>query len=293
MRPAPTAALLAVITCSCERGLGVSDLPRQASPEPPVATNAVVTGAAPSEPEPSSSALPTAENEPFAVVELFTSEGCSSCPPAEALLGEITRGAQGRAGRVLTLELHVDYWNDLGWADPFSLAAFSERQRSYARSLGLSEIYTPQMVVNGRKQLVGSRRSEAESAIAGELERPPAFHVAVAPRHGSGPRDVLVEFTVTGPASADAELTVALVQNHAETRVTAGENAHQTLEHRHVVRALRDVSLAQARHGTTVVEWPEPAIPREALVVALVTDTRTGVILGATSHELSSLDSER
>src|SRR5262245_48953789 len=99
----------------------------------------------------------------FAVVELFTSEGCSSCPPADRLLADLAK----RPG-VYALEFHVDYWNSLGWRDPYSAAAYSDRQRMYG-----DDIYTPQMVVNGTNLFVGSNRARAEAAIAAGLSAPP------------------------------------------------------------------------------------------------------------------------
>ena len=99
--------------------------------------------------------------EPFAVVELFTSEGCSSCPPAEALLNQIHPRAAKSGQRIYTLAFHVDYWDRLGWKDPFSEAAYSQRQNSYANGFGEDRIYTPQMIVNGRGGFVGSDAGEA------------------------------------------------------------------------------------------------------------------------------------
>src|SRR4051812_17852201 len=103
---------------------------------------------------------PAIAGERPVVVELFTSQGCSSCPPADALLGELTRRAD-----VLPLAFHVDYWNRLGWKDPYSSAESTARQRTYARQLGLRTIYTPQMVVDGGIDVVGSERADVLKAI--------------------------------------------------------------------------------------------------------------------------------
>jgi hypothetical protein len=100
----------------------------------------------------------------FAVVELFTSEGCSSCPPADQVLADVSHGAG-----VYALEYHVDYWNSLGCRDPYSAAAYSDRQRAYADALGEDQVYTPQMIVNGTNAFVGSNRQRAEAAIAAGL----------------------------------------------------------------------------------------------------------------------------
>jgi hypothetical protein len=100
------------------------------------------------------------------LVELFTSEGCSSCPPADALLAELVKGDATPDVRIIPLELHVDYWNRQGWADPFSSAKFTERQEGYARALRVEQIYTPQMIVDGTTQVVGSDRDAARRAIS-------------------------------------------------------------------------------------------------------------------------------
>ena len=110
--------------------------------------------------------------ESFAVVELFTSEGCSSCPPPDALLAEILEDARKDGRRVFCLSFHVDYWNRLGWTDPYSAPAFSRRQQSYAQAFKNDQVYTPQMIVNGTEEFVGSDRHRSRAAIDAALKRP-------------------------------------------------------------------------------------------------------------------------
>jgi hypothetical protein len=233
---------------------------------------------------PPTSAPTGSRDEPFAVAELFTSEGCSSCPPADEALADIAEQAERSGRRVYTLELHVDYWDDLGWVDPFSSAAHSERQKAYARRLGLSEIYTPELVVNGREELVGSRRGAADAAIERALSMPVAMHLEASVRRGDARGEIRVSYAVRG-CPGTCELTVALVQDRAETTVLRGENAHQTLRHRHVVRGLRGRVLAGDGSGSLVAEWRDPATHASA-AVTLVSDTRTGAVLAATSLPL-------
>ncbi|MEL7087271.1 MAG: DUF1223 domain-containing protein, partial [Planctomycetota bacterium] len=137
----------------------------------PVAALAVCLGVLPAAAEPSAdegAAIPI-HNTPFAVVELFTSEGCSSCPPAEAVLNRLDRDARQGHQRIFTLAFHVDYWNRLGWTDPFSDRAYSDRQRDYAVTLRERSIYTPQMVVNGTTGFVGSHARRAGQEIGRAL----------------------------------------------------------------------------------------------------------------------------
>ncbi|HYZ23186.1 MAG TPA: DUF1223 domain-containing protein [Rhodopila sp.] len=157
------------------------------------------------------------------VLELFTSQGCSSCPPADALLGELSRETG-----VIALAWHVDYWNNLGWHDPFASRAFTERQRAYARLLG-EEVYTPALVVNGARMVVGSDRASVRAAINASGRLPIAAAVA---RSGG---------TLTVEIGAFAGSASALVVAYDPIQVTAvgaGENAGRRLRDQRVARAL-------------------------------------------------------
>src|SRR5271167_1475342 len=119
-----------------------------------------------------SSGSPHQGGAPCAVVELFTSEGCSSCPPADAALAEMAANARKSGAPVFALAFHVDYWNYLGWTDRFSDAAYTRRQSDYARAFNTDQVYTPQMIVNGVDQFVGSDRDAAKRAIDAALAKP-------------------------------------------------------------------------------------------------------------------------
>lgn len=160
------------------------------------------------------------------VVELFTSQGCSSCPPADRLLTEIAAGASARP--VIALAFHVDYWNDLGWRDPFSSSSATERQEAYARSLGRG-LYTPQLVVNGRAHVVGSRRGDVERALA-RAEPVPSLAAT-----GAIEGDIL---RVRAEAPEGTRAVVAVYENRLATDVRAGENRGEHLRNDRVVRAL-------------------------------------------------------
>ncbi len=217
---------------------------------------------------------------PVAVVELFTSEGCSSCPPADDNLAAIAAEAASGGQNVLTLELHVNYWDDLGWPDPFASRVYTDRQRRYADHFGARGVYTPQLVVNGREELVGSRAAEARSAIARALTRPAKARVAVAVEPGASP-DAPLSVTYRAAYGAPGELNLAVVEDAAEVRVLRGENARRTLSHHNVVRAFAMRRFTGSADGA----WTpavSPSLGGGALhVVGYVTDAQSLAIVGA------------
>jgi len=169
------------------------------------------------------------------VVELFTSQGCSSCPPADRLLAKLaTAGALGDRA-VAPLAFHVDYWNDLGWADPFSLPAWTERQHQYARALKDDRVYTPELVVGGATGVIGSNLAAVTEAIQGAA-RPSAL-----PATARWAADAV---TIAATAPADADVWVAVWEAGTSTKVTRGENSGQTLGSERVVRRFERVAAA-------------------------------------------------
>src|SRR5262245_57422918 len=170
------------------------------------------------------------------VVELFTSQGCSSCPPADRLLTRLAEDP-ALAGKVLPLSFHVDYWNYIGWQDPFSSARWSDRQRRYARAFGSDRIYTPQLVVEGSSERVGSDEREARRRIARALAAPAAGRVALALAPAGEAVKVGVQARLAGArAPRDLDLWVALWETGLSTPVGSGENAQRTLKNDYVVR---------------------------------------------------------
>ncbi|MDG4810026.1 DUF1223 domain-containing protein [Micromonospora sp. WMMD1120] len=221
----------------------------------------------------------------FAVVELFTSQGCNSCPPAEELLTEIERDARERAEPIFGLGFHVDYWDDLGWPDQFADPAHTARQQAYARAFGTRGLYTPQMVVNGGVEFVGSDRRRAADAIATALATPPATALAasVAERNG---RRMAVDYRVEPPPERTV-LNVAVAQRGLRSEIARGENAGRTLRQDNVVRAFASVGLDSAR-GRVELTTPPDLDPGDAVVVAYVQREGSGSIVGATTVELSA-----
>lgn len=169
---------------------------------------------------------------PVAVLELFTSEGCSSCPPADNLLPQLAVNNP----QVIPLSFHVDYWNYLGWNDPFSSSSYSERQRDYVTQFKLESAYTPQLVVNGEYELVGSNRSRAEAAVKDALKENAAVQLSISGVVKTGDK---ISFTVNASGKFQkSSVEAMLVQNMAVMKIKAGENNGATLTHTNVVRSI-------------------------------------------------------
>jgi len=180
-------------------------------------------------------AEPVAMTSPVpVVVELFTSEGCSSCPPADQVLIDLVERQPVPGALVIGLSEHVDYWNSLGWKDPFSDALFSRRQSSYADARNSTNIYTPQMIVDGSDEFVGSDRSAAAAAIARAAAHPkPALNVEWTP--GSPAVHVML---AAGRDTSRADVFVGLIEDGLHSSVSRGENAGHELVHSGVTRRL-------------------------------------------------------
>ena len=209
------------------------------------------------------------------VVELFTSEGCSSCPPADDALSAIARSAAAAGQPIIALAWHVDYWDRLGWPDPFADPRHTARQTRYAAVLGQRGLYTPQAVVDGRTDVVGSRRAQLKQAVtdAGKRATSATTVRAEVRRHG---RRYTVTPRVDG-APPNARILIALTQDGLKIDVPRGENAGRTLRHDHVVRAFAETTAG----APVTLDAPADASPARSAIVVLVQDRR-GRIHGAT-----------
>ena len=176
--------------------------------------------------------LATGPPQPI-LLELFTSEGCSSCPPADRLLERLDRSQSVVGARIIVLSEHVDYWNRLGWTDPFSSALFTRRQQDYVARLH-QDAYTPQLVVDGRKEMVGSDERAIRDAVL-EAETQPKVPIEMKAQRVGTDADLEVE---AHGASRGAGVYIALAQDYAQSQVTRGENAGHNLSHVAVVRSL-------------------------------------------------------
>jgi len=183
------------------------------------------------------------QDKPFVVVELFSSEGCSSCPSADLLVSKLTAWARQNNEPVYPLIFHVDYWNNLGWRDVFSSQEFTQRQKDYSNIFkDQGEVYTPQMIINGTDAFVGNNQEKLQEDLNRELSVPASviLHISLAKQEDQ----VTVKYSAQGFSNGDV-VNIALVQRGLSTEVTAGENAGRTLHHDNVVREFLTRSLTQ------------------------------------------------
>ncbi len=227
------------------------------------------------------------------VVELFTSEGCSSCPPADALLAKLDHEQRLGNAEIIALEEHVDYWDQLGWRDPFSSARWTERQQDYAAAFRNDGVYTPQMVVDGRAEFVGSSQSRARSAIAEAVREPKAEVTLLCGSTSDGKAKVSIAVKMLPePEPQKAQVWLVVTETGLHSNVSRGENAGEDLHHAAVVRSLRKVGETAPNHdaaysGEHDVQL-DPGWKKENLrVVAFVQDAKTRHILGAASVHLA------
>ena len=231
-------------------------------------------------------AAPAPQRGPV-LVELFTSQGCSSCPPAERFLGQLPALGFGR-DKVIPLTFHVDYWDHLGWPDPFARPEWTARQARYARAGRLrpaggrgaiTGLYTPQMVVNGQTHLPGGQTDLALQELAAAGSRTRAVALALAAHVAGDQVRVGIDLPATGlPGTADWGVTVALIQKTARTRVLRGENGGETLDETALVRVLSPVLPLTGRHLETTLRRPDLLPWANAALVAFVQSAATGEV---------------
>jgi len=233
------------------------------------------------------------------IVELFTSEGCSSCPPADALLAHLQRDQPVPSANIIALEEHVDYWDHLGWRDPFSSPYITERQRSYQAVFGLGDVFTPQFVVNGSAQFNGTDPSAVETAIARASANTVSLQLtSVQVRMGGSPIEVSAA-VANAPATHSEYVRpyAALVDPQVTTDVHAGENNGRTLQHINAVRAFErnGESWHMKGLGTAPFRLPLPAKsnPVGMRLVVFVQTKPFGPILGAASCSITPQNLDR
>ncbi|HVU55942.1 MAG TPA: DUF1223 domain-containing protein [Puia sp.] len=220
---------------------------------------------------PANNGLPPANNG-FALIELFTSEGCSSCPPADDLVATLPKTYPSG---VYILSFHVDYWDRLGWKDPFSRADFTQRQKQYGEVLMLNSIYTPQVVINGKTEMVGSDKDRLRQTIDDQLAHtanPPIDATA----HTTDNKTITIDYTLT--AKNQANLQAALIQLQASTAVKKGENAGRQLHHANIVR---DLASSTKNKGSLTLSFPAGVSAADCKVIVFLQNKETLLVEGA------------
>jgi hypothetical protein len=220
------------------------------------------------------------------VLELFTSEGCSSCPPADQLLAELDRKQPAEGVDLIVLSEHVDYWNQQGWADPYSSELFSARQQKYATLLHSGDIYTPQAVVDGQTQAIGSRAAAVGAAIQ-KAARQPKIPITLAAARREEKIEVHVQWAGMEKLGDEVAVYLALAQNEAESQVRAGENSGRMLKHVAVVRKITVIGTLTASvpfsKDSSLSVNPKWGGVR---VIAFLQERTSGRIIGAAQQKL-------
>jgi hypothetical protein len=232
------------------------------------------------------------------IVELFTSEGCSSCPPADAVLAQLQQTQPVAGAEVIALSEHVDYWNYIGWTDPFSSSAFSARQETYAQAFGQQEsIYTPQMIVDGQTEFNGSNMNKAREAIAKAARSPKADVRIVIPetKTQKDNQKVRLNVSVKNLPPVDrggvAEVILAITEDNLSSNVSRGENSGRKLAHTAVVREMRAlgrVDQAKAFDSETNIAIAKGWKRDDIRVVVFVQERAHRRVLGAAVLNLAA-----
>ncbi len=220
-----------------------------------------------------------ASNKNIVVMELFTSQGCSSCPPADKLLGTYSNRED-----VIALSFHVDYWNRLGWQDPFSKNLFSERQKSYASLFGSGGVYTPQIIINGEKEMVGSDEDKISDAIK-YFQKAPSSTQIIIDEIKTENNKLFITCSCKGK-DINSVLNIALVQNKITTLIKAGENEGVTLTNYNVVRNFKTIHSFSAEKFMAAIDLISGIEKKEFSLILFLQDVRSGKIYTAVKSAL-------
>ena len=211
-------------------------------------------------------------------MELYTSEGCSSCPPADRALMVLEQQQPVHGAKIIALELHVDYWDNESWKDPFSSALYSQRQNLYAQKFRSSQVYTPQMVVDGEKEFVGSDAGRANLAIA-QAAKAAKANVALSREEEK------LKIKIDGlPKTDGATVFLALAEDNLDTDIRGGENSGKKLVHSSVVRELRSIGTIDPENAAFETETglqPDKSWKKQDLkVIVFVQENKSRKVLG-------------
>ncbi len=219
-----------------------------------------------------------AADKPLTVVELYTSQGCSSCPPADAKLGQLAERED-----IIALSFHVDYWDYIGWKDRFASPAFTQRQRDYARTMSGRYVYTPQMVIQGQIDAIGSDQGAINRALAKAATLP---RVPVELTLDKVAKRVTISIPAFQTMENHAVLLAFYDDSHA-TEIKRGENAGQTLRYHHVVRSIQSVASWRGKPIIVPVDLAKMSAGKPYACAVLLQSRETGRIIGAAKLEIS------
>jgi hypothetical protein len=238
---------------------------------------------------------PTAATKRGILIELFTSEGCSSCPPADALLRKLDSDVVLPDAQLVVIGEHVDYWDRTGWRDRFSSHDYTERQTEYARRFRIPDPYTPQMVVDGNRELLGNNGRLLEAAIKEAVSQAKAPVAIVSATQDGNQLMVNIE---TGPlpsGSKHADLYIAVADNLDETQVGGGENSGKKLQHVAVARSLQKVAKVgpEGLQKEAKIRLGKSENSSNLRVIAFLQESGQGKVLGSSVKTLNSLSATR
>ena len=222
------------------------------------------------------------KTEGLALVELFTSEGCSSCPPADEVMEELQREYKDK--NVLLLAFHVDYWDQLGWKDIFSSANFTERQNYYASVFNLSSVYTPQAIINGSEEFVGSNKSGLEKAVEDHLKEVSTAAINLNAKETSAGK-IQISYSTQGNNSENEQLVLLLVQNQATNKIGRGENEGRTLHHINIVKEISYLPIPSKEEIAAFVILSENK-KEDFFIAAFVQNKKTGKITALAASKI-------
>lgn len=222
--------------------------------------------------------IKTDEFKPSVVLQLFTSQGCSSCPRADVFLDMVKKDYANK--NVIVLSYHVDYWDYIGWKDPFSKREYSELQVSYGRKLNVRNIYTPQLVVNGKSHYTGSDKAKIKASIARNLTAKSKNELTILNTKKEG-NQLLVKYTIKGDINLK-KLQLALVLNHKITKVKRGENSDRTLSNSNIVVATKTQQL-KTKEGILTITIPKKfANEKQLNLIGFIQNDQLHISAGAT-----------
>ncbi len=218
-------------------------------------------------------------NKPVVVLELFSSEGCSSCPPADAVLGGILKNASEERKAVYGLKFHVDYWDRLGWKDIYASPAFTDRQREYAVLFKASGIYTPQMVVNGHREMVGSDEASIQNAIKEEQQNKSNTFLSIKTSLDTSNSSLNIEYGIQNGVQ-NSLIHFALVEKEVTHHIKRGENQGRILTHNHIVRIFETEKLDGSKN-TKELKIPSDLETNKLVLIVYLQEKESNLIYAA------------